>query len=101
MTRVEEDDVLETSKSTFHAACMLVDISGFSSFSGSMCSKGVVGLDDLHKATDGFLGHFVDVVHMYDGDVICFAGNLLIYSTSILSNPSFHPSFQAVIIHSS
>ena len=39
MSRVDADEVLETSKSTFHAACMLVDISGFSSFSGSMCSK--------------------------------------------------------------
>ena len=39
MSRVDAEEVLETSKSTFHAACMLVDISGFSSFSGSMCSK--------------------------------------------------------------
>ena len=61
-------NALEVSSSTFHAACMLVDISGFSKFSSSMCSKGVTGLDDLHKVTNDFLGHFVDVVYQYHGD---------------------------------
>jgi class 3 adenylate cyclase len=75
---IKDEDLLEVSSSSVQAACMLVDISGFSTFSGSMCSKGTVGLDDLHKATNGFLGHFVDVVHQYRGDVICFAGDALI-----------------------
>ena len=75
---IKDEDLSEVSSSSVQAACMLVDISGFSKFSGSMCSKGTVGLDDLHKATNGFLGHFVDVVHQYRGDVICFAGDALI-----------------------
>ena len=33
-----------------------------------MCSRGVTGLDDLHSATNEFLGHFVDVVYQYRGD---------------------------------
>ncbi len=52
----------------FKGACMLADISGFSKFSGAMCSKGVSGLDDLREATNGFLGHFVKTVYEYDGD---------------------------------
>jgi class 3 adenylate cyclase len=57
---------------------MLADISGFSQFSGDMCSKGVNGLDTLHTATNEFLGHFVDVVYRFKGDVVCFAGDALI-----------------------
>ena len=41
---------------------------GFSKFSGAMCSRGVTGLDDLHSATNEFLGHFVDVVYESKGD---------------------------------
>ena len=68
LSRPVEEPILQESASTFHAACMLVDISGFSKFSSSMCSKGVTGLDDLHKVTNDFLGHFVDVVYQYHGD---------------------------------
>ena len=53
---------------TFTGACMLADISGFSKFSGAMCSKGVSGLDDLREATNGFLGYFVKQVYEYEGD---------------------------------
>lgn len=53
---------------TFKGACMLADISGFSKFSGAMCSKGVSGLDDLREATNGFLGYFVKQVYEYEGD---------------------------------
>ena len=41
---------------------------GFSEFSGAMCARGVTGLDDLHTATNEFLGHFVDVVYQFQGD---------------------------------
>ena len=38
-----------------------------------MCSQGPSGLDDLHSATNEFLGHFVDVVykHRGDGKILC------------------------------
>jgi hypothetical protein len=47
---------------------MLADISGFTKFSGEMCSKGAGGLDDLREATNGFLGHCVKLVYEYKGD---------------------------------
>jgi hypothetical protein len=53
---------------TFNGACMLADISGFSKFSAAMCSKGVLGLDELREATSVFLGHIVKVVYEFDGD---------------------------------
>lgn len=63
---------------SFDGACMLADISGFSKFSGSMCQKGVSGLDDLREVTNGFLGHFVRKVYEFDGDVVAFAGDALV-----------------------
>eukprot|EP01038_Epipyxis_sp_PR26KG_P014054 gene14054-18852_t len=63
---------------SFEGACMLVDISGFSAYSGSMCSKGVLGLDELRTATKEILGYFVDTVYGNGGDVIAFAGDALI-----------------------
>jgi len=53
---------------SFTGACMLPDISGFSKFSGEMCSKGVSGLDELRESINGFLGHIVETVYEYDGD---------------------------------
>ncbi|RYH15624.1 hypothetical protein EON65_31475 [archaeon] len=53
---------------SFTGACMLVDISGFSKFSGEMCKQGVTGLDGLREITNGFLGHFVKKVYEFDGD---------------------------------
>lgn len=33
-----------------------------------MCSKGVVGLDELRETTNGFLGHIVKMVYEHRGD---------------------------------
>ena len=47
---------------------ILILVLGFSKFSGALCARGVTGLDDLHSATNEFLGHFVDVVYQFKGD---------------------------------
>jgi hypothetical protein len=66
--QVDDGEELGVGSIAITGACMLVDISGFSKFSGELCSKGLTGLDDLHKATNGFLGRFVDAVYQYKGD---------------------------------
>ena len=53
---------------SFHGACMLADISGFTKFSSLMCRKGVRGLDNLRDVTNGFLGYFVRIVYEHRGD---------------------------------
>lgn len=60
----------DISCSTFTGAALLIDISGFSAFAANMCSKekGVKGLNDLHDATNVFLGHLVTSVYRYGGD---------------------------------
>jgi hypothetical protein len=65
MPKANSQDVITH---TFMGACMLADISGFSMFSGSMCSKGASGLDDLRNATSVFLGYLVETVYEFQGD---------------------------------
>ena len=62
------DDTTEIRSYTFTGACLLPDISGFSKFSGEMCSRGVSGLDELRESVNGFLGHIVETVYEFDGD---------------------------------
>lgn len=61
-------NVGDISCSRFYGAALLVDISGFSTFAATMCSKGVKGLDELHDATNVFLGNLVLLVYQYGGD---------------------------------
>lgn len=65
---IAEETVITSQSFSFIGACMIADISGFSRFSGEMCSKGINGLDSLKEITNGFLGHFVETVHEYNGD---------------------------------
>eukprot|EP01031_Cornospumella_fuschlensis_P038403 gene38403-46672_t len=62
----------------FTGVCLLADISGFSKYSGEMCSKGVSGLDELRSVTNGLLDNFVETVYKFGGDVIAFAGDALV-----------------------
>ena len=52
----------------FFGACILVDISGFTKLSNMFCERGTSGLDDLHMATNEFLGFFADTIYEFDGD---------------------------------
>ena len=40
-------------------------------FSGALCAQGVNGLKLVHKATNEFLGCFVDIVYQHGGDGKC------------------------------
>ena len=60
--------VKEPTSVTFFAACVLVDISGFTKLSSGFCQNGSQGLDDLHNTTSSFLGIFSDTIYEYGGD---------------------------------
>lgn len=66
--RLKGGEIRRPFKHPFVGACMLADISGFSAYSGQMCSKGVTGLDELRSVTNGLLGHFVRTVYEFGGD---------------------------------
>lgn len=55
-----------------NAFVLLVDISGFTRLSGSYCSRGKAGIDDLQKATNGYMGQLVKVIYKHGGDIIKF-----------------------------
>ena len=57
---------------------LLVDISGFTKLSGSFCKMGKSGIDDLQKATNGYMGQLVQVIYNHGGDIINFAGDAII-----------------------
>lgn len=62
----------------FHGICLLVDISGFTRLSGQFCALGKNGIDDLQKATNGYMGRLVETIYRYGGDIIKFAGDAII-----------------------
>lgn len=60
--------VSEPKSASFFAACLLVDISGFTKLSSGFCQNGSQGLDDLHNNTSAFLGIFSDTIYEHGGD---------------------------------
>jgi class 3 adenylate cyclase len=62
----------------FHGICLLVDISGFTRLSGQFCAMGKNGIDDLQKATNGYMGRLVETIYKFGGDIIKFAGDAII-----------------------
>jgi len=63
---------------SLHGGIMIVDISGFTKFSATMCSKGAGGLDQLHSLAESFFQIIINRIYEYDGDVVAFAGDALI-----------------------
>jgi len=62
----------------FEGVCMIVDISGFTRLSGQYCARGKSGIDELQKATNGFIGQLIEIVYHFRGDIIKFAGDAII-----------------------
>lgn len=74
----------------FQAVVLIVDISGFTRLSGQYCARGKDGLDDLQKATNGFIGQLVGIIYHYGGDIVKFAGDAII---CIFYMPELHSSY--------
>ena len=49
---------------------MLADISGFTKLSSELVQDKVNGLDNLRRATSGFLSKFIYIVYSFGGDGI-------------------------------
>ena len=63
---------------SFKGVCLIADISGFTKLSSKLCASGKDGVDELQKATNGFMSRLVDAIYEYDGDIIKFAGDAII-----------------------
>lgn len=75
---LQEDKPLSTITKTCHALVMLADISGFTSLSENLCSRGAEGVDELSEIISDFLGALIEIVKAYNGDIVAFAGDALI-----------------------
>lgn len=73
------EDSLQAHTFPVKGACMLIDISGFSKYSASMCSRGAAGLDELRKTTSGMLGKLVKAVYEHEGD-----GKIAVHLTNLI-----------------
>ncbi len=51
-----------------HDCLLLVDISGFTKLSSTLCTQGPSGIDRLRKITDHSLAQFVECVYLSGGD---------------------------------
>ena len=71
-------EALRPFSTNFWGVCLLADISDFTRLSGVYCARGKDGLDDLQKATSGYMGSLVNTIYSYGGDVIKFAGDALV-----------------------
>ncbi|KAG5179495.1 hypothetical protein JKP88DRAFT_326482 [Tribonema minus] len=59
------------------AACVCLDISGFSALSERLCVQGEAGLDDLVAVINSCMGSLMNLVYFYGGDVVKVAGDAL------------------------
>ncbi len=74
-----EDPVLDR----FQASVIFADISGFTALTERLTlesrqQRGPVGAEELTRLLNEYLGQLVDLVNMYDGDVVKFAGDSFI-----------------------
>lgn len=74
----EDDLLMQPYSRSFMGVCLIADISGFTRLSGAYCARGTDGIDDLQKATSGYMGSLVNTIYLFGGDVIKFAGDALI-----------------------
>lgn len=63
---------------SFPAAVLFTDISGFTSIAESLAHHGPTGAEELSRLLNEHFGELIDLVHLYGGDVVKFAGDALL-----------------------
>ena len=60
------------------AAILFADISGFTVLTERMAEKGPTGVETLARILNEYFGQLIDIIHIYGGDVVKFAGDAVI-----------------------
>jgi class 3 adenylate cyclase/tetratricopeptide (TPR) repeat protein len=63
---------------TLPAAVLFADISGFTALAERMAQRGPIGAEELTRSLDTVFDLLIDVVDMYGGEVLKFAGDALL-----------------------
>lgn len=74
------DQSLQPSAKEAFAALVMVDVSGYSKLAAALAERGSEGAEILSKTMKGYFDLIIDVIENHGGDIVKFAGNLLIKS---------------------
>eukprot|EP00002_Diphylleia_rotans_P020458 TRINITY_DN3969_c0_g2_i1.p1 TRINITY_DN3969_c0_g2~~TRINITY_DN3969_c0_g2_i1.p1 ORF type:complete len:2015 (-),score=364.82 TRINITY_DN3969_c0_g2_i1:559-6603(-) len=64
--------------STFFAATLFADISGFTPFAERLCSKGAIGVEILTEHLNAYFDQLIGLVEVHGGDILKFAGDAVL-----------------------
>jgi len=64
--------------SSFQAATLLADLTGFTALAADLSADGAAGAEKLTSILAGSLGKLVDLVYSMGGDVVAFAGDAVV-----------------------
>src|SRR5690349_1308391 len=60
------------------AAVLFADISGFTLLTERMAEKGPTGVEAIARILNEYFGQLIDIIHIFGGDVVKFAGDAVI-----------------------
>ncbi|NOY24739.1 MAG: adenylate/guanylate cyclase domain-containing protein, partial [Oligoflexia bacterium] len=69
---------LEPTREALVAAVLFADVRGFSALSTQLAGNGAEGVEALSDRLTGCLGHLVDIIDAFGGDVVEFAGDAVL-----------------------
>lgn len=70
--------VLKTAVSEAFAVVVMADVSGYSKLTAELAERGPIGAELLSKTMKGYLDKIIQIVLLYGGDIVKFAGDAVI-----------------------
>jgi class 3 adenylate cyclase/tetratricopeptide (TPR) repeat protein len=64
--------------SSFEAAVLFVDISGFTALTESLAQKGAIGVEELTTHLNAYFGQLIELIIAHKGDIVKFAGDAML-----------------------
>ncbi|XZN91389.1 MAG: adenylate/guanylate cyclase domain-containing protein [Microcoleus sp.] len=64
--------------SSFEAAVLFVDISGFTALTERLAQKGAIGVEELTTHLNAYFGQLIELIIAHKGDIVKFAGDAML-----------------------
>lgn len=65
-------------KEKFNSVVLFADISGFTALTEHLAKRGASGAEELTHLLNNYLGQLIDLISLYGGDIVKFAGDALL-----------------------
>ncbi|NJN99446.1 MAG: adenylate/guanylate cyclase domain-containing protein [Anaerolineales bacterium] len=75
---VDPAPITAPTSETLPAAVLFADISGFTALTEHLAQKGPAGAEELTQHLNTYFGQLIDLIVLYGGDIVKFAGDALI-----------------------